>query len=122
MRYLIQYLTRSDLLAFIRSSPQPLHILFLLPCFLYAVGVRDHNIKLIRFTAGWTVLGIVLNRLNISLITFNWQLPYRYVPSWMELWITLSIVTAGLVSFRLIVNRMAILAPHPDYPEDARHG
>ena len=54
----------------------------LLPCFLYLVGVRDRNVKLIRWTAALTVLGIVLNRLNICLIAFNWQLPAaeRYFP------------------------------------------
>ena len=53
-----------------------------LPAFLYAIGVREKNIKLIQWTAGWTVLGIVLNRFNISMIAFNWQLPSaeRYVP------------------------------------------
>ena len=42
-----------------------------LPCFLYAVGVRDKNLNLIRCTAAWTVLGIVVNRFNICLIAFN---------------------------------------------------
>ena len=53
-----------------------------LPCFLYAVGVRDKNIKLIRWTAALTVLGIMVNRLNISLVAFNWHLPSseRYFP------------------------------------------
>jgi Ni/Fe-hydrogenase subunit HybB-like protein len=58
-----------------------------LPCFLYAVGVRDKNIKLIRWTAALTVLGIMVNRLNISLVAFNWHLPpsERYFPHWMEI-------------------------------------
>jgi Ni/Fe-hydrogenase subunit HybB-like protein len=44
-----------------------------LPSFLYAVGVRDKNLKLIKWTAAWTVLGIMVNRLNISLVAFNVQ-------------------------------------------------
>ncbi len=88
-----------------------------LPCLMYAIGVRDRNVKLIRWTAGWTVLGIVLNRLNISLIAFNWQLPpsQRYVPHWMEIMISAFIVTIGILVFRFIVTRMPIMYEHPDY-------
>ena len=88
-----------------------------LPCLMYAIGVRDKNLKLIRWTAGWTVFGIVLNRLNISLIAFNWQLPssQRYVPHWMEIMVSVFIVTIGILVFRFIVTRMPIMYEHPDY-------
>ena len=90
-----------------------------LPCFLYAVGVRDKNIKLIRWTAAWTVLGIIVNRLNISLVAFNWHLPSseRYFPHWMEIVISVFLVTVGIVVFRFIVTRMPILYSHPDYED-----
>ena len=60
-----------------------------------------------------TVVGVVVNRLNISVIAFNWAGPERYVPSWMELTVTLTIVTLGLLTFRWIVNRMPVLREHP---------
>jgi Ni/Fe-hydrogenase subunit HybB-like protein len=90
-----------------------------LPCFLYAVGVRDKNVKLIRWTALLTVLGIVLNRLNISLIAFNWQLPSseRYFPHWMEIMVSVFIVVVGILVFRFIVTKMPILHEHPDYKD-----
>ena len=88
-----------------------------LPCFLYALGVREKNVKLIRWTAALTVLGIVLNRFNVSMIAFNYHLPSseRYFPHWMEIGISLFIVTLGLVVFRFIVTRMPILYEHPEY-------
>ncbi|MBN2227256.1 MAG: polysulfide reductase NrfD [candidate division Zixibacteria bacterium] len=91
----------------------------LLPCFAYAIGVRDRNVKLIRWTALWTVLGIVLNRLNITLFTFNWQLPadQRYSPHWMEIGISVFVVTIGVVVFKFIVTHMPIFYEHPDYKE-----
>ena len=90
-----------------------------LPCLLYAIGVREKNFTLIKWTAVWTVLGIVLNRLNISLIAFNWHLPSseRYVPHWMEVTISVFIVTLGVLVFRFIVTRMPIFFEHPDYRE-----
>ena len=88
-----------------------------LPSFLYAVGTRDKNLLLIKWTAVWTVLGVILNRLNVCLIAFNWQLPSseRYVPHWMEIVISVFIVTLGLIVFRFIVTRMPIFYEHPDY-------
>lgn len=88
-----------------------------LPCFLYAVGVREKNLKLIQWTSGIAVLGIVINRLNISLIAFNYHLPAedRYFPHWMEFAISIFIVTIGVLVFRFIVTRMPVLYEHPDY-------
>lgn len=90
-----------------------------LPAFAFAVGVRERNLRLIRWTALWAVLGIVFNRLNVSLVAFNWQLPadQRYFPSFMEVGITLFIVTLGVVVYRFIATRMPILYEHPDYRE-----
>jgi Ni/Fe-hydrogenase subunit HybB-like protein len=88
-----------------------------LPAFLYAVGVRDKNPKLVRWTSVLAVLGIVVNRFNVCLIAFNWHLPSseRYFPNWMEIAISIFIVTIGLLLFRFIVTRMPIFYEHPDY-------
>ncbi len=91
----------------------------LLPCYLYAVGARDKNIKLIRRTSLVAVLGIVLNRFNVSMVAFNYHLPSseRYFPHWMEIAISLFIVTVGILAFRFFVTRMPILYEHPDYKD-----
>jgi Ni/Fe-hydrogenase subunit HybB-like protein len=91
-----------------------------LPCFLYAIGVRDKNIPLIKWTAAWTVLGIIVNRFNICLIAFNYHLPAdeRYYPRWMEIGISIFLVTLGLIAFRFIATRMPIFYKHPDYGKD----
>lgn len=89
----------------------------LLPCLLFAIGVRDRNLTLIRSTAFLTVLGIVINRLNIVWICFNWRLPWseRYVPHWMEVAISVFVITVGLTIYRFIVKRMPVFFEHPDY-------
>jgi Ni/Fe-hydrogenase subunit HybB-like protein len=89
----------------------------LLPCYTYAIGVRERNLKIIRWTAAWTVLGIVVNRFNVGLIAFNWHLPSseRYFPHWMEIGISVFVVTLGVLAYRFIVTHMPILYAHPDY-------
>ena len=90
-----------------------------LPCFLYAVGVRDKNLTLIRWAAVWTVIGIIINRFNICLVAFNYRLPSseRYFPHWMEIAISIFLVTLGLVAFRFISTHMPIFYRHPDYED-----
>jgi len=85
----------------------------LLPSLLYAYGARNRKVKVVRAASVVAVLGIVLNRLNVSIIAFNWNQPKPYVPKWMELWITLTLLTIGVLAFRWIVNRMPVLHESP---------
>ncbi len=89
----------------------------LFPAILYAMGSREKNLMFIRVASIWTVLGIVLNRLNISVVAFNWHLPsaQRYCPGFMEVATSVFIVTLGIVIYRFIATRMPILHEHPDY-------
>jgi Ni/Fe-hydrogenase subunit HybB-like protein len=90
-----------------------------LPSFLYAMGVRIKSLGLIRWTSVLAVLGVILNRFNVCLVAFNWQLPpdERYFPRWTEIGISIFIVMIGLVLYRFIVTRMPILYEHPDYKD-----
>jgi hypothetical protein len=89
----------------------------LVPSFVFAHAARTANVTLTRWTAAWTVLGIVVSRLNVSVVAFNWNVADRYIPSWMELWRSLTIIAMGVLVFRWIVYRMPILFEHPKYHE-----
>ncbi|MFO7693063.1 MAG: Ni/Fe-hydrogenase cytochrome b subunit [Vicinamibacterales bacterium] len=91
----------------------------LLPSLLFAYGARHSNVTLVRWTAAWTVLGVVVNRLNVSIIAMNWKAAERYVPSWMEVVVSITLVTIGITAFRWIVNRMPVLRELPDYRDSA---
>jgi Ni/Fe-hydrogenase subunit HybB-like protein len=90
----------------------------LLPSLVFAYGARNRKVKLIRAASVIGVLGVVLNRLNISVIAFNWNRVDRYVPSWMEIWVSLTLVTIGVLAYRWIVNRMPILRGDPAFPAE----
>jgi Ni/Fe-hydrogenase subunit HybB-like protein len=87
------------------------------PALLYALAVRRESARLARWVAAWTVLGIVVNRLNLSVITFNWNAAERYVPSALEILISVTIVTIGVTTYRWIVNRMPVLHEDPAFPQ-----
>jgi Ni/Fe-hydrogenase subunit HybB-like protein len=85
--------------------------LVLIPCFMFAYGVRNRRLEVIRIAAVLTLMGVILNRLNISVIAFNWTAPVRYYPSW-EIWV-----------FRWIVLRMPVLrsnSTRPSTPQNVR--
>ena len=93
-----------------------------IPAMALMYAVQNRLVRMIRVWAIVTALGIVLNRLNQSIIAFNWHLPWadRYVPHWMEVVLTVTVVTIGILSFQWIMNRMPILYEHPDF-EPERH-
>ncbi len=88
----------------------------LAPAVLFGLASRQRRPVLARWVAGWTVLGIVVNRLNLSVITFNWNAAERYLPSAMEILISATIITIGVMAFRWIVNRMPVLRDDPAFP------
>ena len=92
----------------------------LLPSLLFAYGARNGKVKLVRFAGLLGVLGIVLNRLNVSLVAYNYNQPVRYWPSWMEVSVSLALVVIGVLAFRWIVLRMPVL--HPMKETAAVHG
>jgi Ni/Fe-hydrogenase subunit HybB-like protein len=91
--------------------------LVLLPCFLFLWGVRIRNLTVIRTAAILTMCGIIVNRLNYSVIAFKWYVPLseRYFPSWMEIVITLAIILTEVWVFRWVVNRMPVLRKSPKW-------
>jgi Ni/Fe-hydrogenase subunit HybB-like protein len=85
----------------------------LLPGLIFTAAVRRRSVPLVRAGAVLTVLGVILNRLNVSVIAFNWNRPERYYPHWMEITVTITIVTLGVLVFKWMVNRMPILLDAP---------
>lgn len=85
---------------------------------LYYHGVYHKNLKLIRYTAVLAAIGIIMNRLNISLIAFNWQIPHRELFYWKELVVVFAVVTIQILVYRWIVNRMPVLRTHPEFAHD----
>jgi Ni/Fe-hydrogenase subunit HybB-like protein len=87
----------------------------LVPSFLFGYGARHGKVKFVRAGAVMGVLGIVLNRLNVSVIAYNWNAPVRYVPSWMEVMVSVTLVTIGVLLFRWFANRLPILSEDPRF-------
>jgi Ni/Fe-hydrogenase subunit HybB-like protein len=95
----------------------------LLPMLLFIYSYRRNNIVLIRAAAIITMIGVALNRLNVSIIGFRWDAAQQYYPSWMEVVVTLTIIFIEIWIFRWIVRRLPVLREPPAWvvSENEKH-
>ena len=94
-------------------------VFVLIPCFVLVYGSVQKKVGLVQIGALWVVIGVIINRLNVSLIALNWQLPEREFFDWREFLIVIAVITLEIVVYRWIVNRMPVLREHPDYQDGA---
>jgi Ni/Fe-hydrogenase subunit HybB-like protein len=87
----------------------------LLPMILFFLSYRKMNINMIKVAALVTMLGIIINRLNVTVIGFNWDAEIRYIPSWMEIVVTLTVLFTEIWIFRYIINRLPVLRESPEW-------
>jgi Ni/Fe-hydrogenase subunit HybB-like protein len=78
------------------------------PLVLFTMAIRRGSPGLARLAAFIAVGGIVMNRLNTALITFNWDL-YQEIPHWREVMIAVTVYATYIVVYRAVLARMPIL-------------
>ncbi len=61
------------------------------------------------------IFGVVLNRLNVSMVGLWSYTGYIYFPSWMEIVVTITLVTIGVLAFGLAARYL------PVFPKEESH-
>ena len=79
-----------------------------LPMVMFTKAIGSSNVKLARIAGFIAVLGIVWNRLNTTIVCFNYQM-YQEVPHWKEIWVTITIYAIYFITYRFIVYRLPIV-------------
>jgi Ni/Fe-hydrogenase subunit HybB-like protein len=90
----------------------------LVPMILFFYSYRKNSVFMIRLAAILTMLGVVLNRLNVTIIGFRWDMAVHYVPSWMEIVVTLTVLFTELWIFRWVISRMPVLRESPSWVKE----
>ncbi|MDA8169060.1 MAG: polysulfide reductase NrfD [Nitrospiraceae bacterium] len=88
----------------------------LLPALVLVSGIKTGSPAVVRFGAFSGVAGVILNRINVSMIAFNWNLPHHLshlVPPWTEVAVVSTIFTIHVLIFRWILNRMPVIREEP---------
>jgi Ni/Fe-hydrogenase subunit HybB-like protein len=93
----------------------------LIPLALFYRAVQEDNVKMVKVAAALALTGIILNRINISVIAFNWFAETPYTPHWAEYWVTATIICLEIWALRWIVNRMPVLGDSPAWARDMDH-
>ena len=89
-----------------------------IPMILLTIGVKSKNLSTVRFSALFAVAGILLNRVNVNLIAFNWNLPghlKHIIPPWTEVVMIMAMITLHILVFRWILNRFPVMRELPEY-------
>ena len=89
-----------------------------LPMLLFFYSYRRNNTLLVKIAAIITMLGIIINRLNVTVIGFRWDAAEHYYPSWMEIVVTLAVIFTEIWIFRWIINRMPVLREPPAWAKN----
>jgi Ni/Fe-hydrogenase subunit HybB-like protein len=92
----------------------------LLPMLLFFHSYRRQNISLVKVAAILTMLGVIMNRLNVTVIGFRFDAAIRYIPTWMELAVTIAVIFAEIWIFRWVINRMPVLRESPSWVNDKK--
>jgi Ni/Fe-hydrogenase subunit HybB-like protein len=90
----------------------------LFPMVLFFYSYRKNSIFLIKVAAVVTMIGVIINRLNVTVIGFRWDAAIRYIPTWMELVVTLAVIFTEIWIFRWVINRMPVLRESPAWVND----
>jgi len=90
----------------------------LFPMLLFFYSYRRNNVLLIKVAAILTMVGVILNRLNVTVIGFRWDAAIRYVPTWMELVVTITVIFTEIWIFRWVINRMPVLRDSPSWVDE----
>ncbi len=81
------------------------------PAVLFALAPVRRRPWLLFAAALMVVAGVVLNRLNVSTVGL-WGFTGRiYFPSWMEVAVSLSLVTVGVIAFAVIAKFLPVFPP-----------
>jgi Ni/Fe-hydrogenase subunit HybB-like protein len=90
----------------------------LLPMVLFFLSYKRNNTLMIKIAAIITMLGIIINRLNVTVIGFRWDAAEHYYPSWMEIVVTLAVIFTEIWIFRWIISRMPVLREPPAWAKN----
>ena len=89
------------------------------PMTLFIYSYRRNKTGLIKVASVITMIGVILNRLNVTVIGFRWDAAVRYIPTWMELVVTLAVIFTEIWIFRWVVNRMPVLRESPSWVNES---
>jgi len=92
----------------------------LIPCMIFLFAYRRRNLQLVRFAAIVTIVGIIMNRLNISTIAYQWYAESLHFPTWMEIVVCFAVIFVQILVFRWVVRRIPVYIASPNWVSEEK--
>jgi Ni/Fe-hydrogenase subunit HybB-like protein len=90
----------------------------ILPMMLFYYSYTRNSVTVAKVAAVVTMVGIIINRLNVTVIGFRWDEAIRYVPTWMEFVVTLTVIFTEIWIFRWVITRLPVLRESPSWAKE----
>lgn len=94
----------------------------ILPMILFALPRVRRSESGLFFASTLTIMGFIMYRLNVSITGMVASSGVSYVPSWMELAVTMGVVALGFVLFGLAVKHLPIFPSEESVEANQRAG
>jgi len=94
-------------------------LLVIIPLILLSQSRVRNNPQALYWTCAVVVMGFMANRLNVSITAIDAMTGANYVPKWPEFALTMAVLAAAAVVFRLAVIYLDIL-PKKEAPKPVR--
>jgi Ni/Fe-hydrogenase subunit HybB-like protein len=91
---------------------------FIIPIMLFSTVRIRKNSRWLYHAAQMTLLGFIINRLNVAITGFELVSGKTYIPAWTEIAVTLMLVTFGVTAFYLAARIFPVF--EPDVLEEER--
>jgi Ni/Fe-hydrogenase subunit HybB-like protein len=92
----------------------------ILPMILFSMSKVRNNSKVLFFSALLVILGLILNRFNVSMLALQMREGFTYFPSWMEIAISVGLVADGILIYWLANRYLPIFQHEEEEEEEAK--
>ena len=86
----------------------------ILPTILFALPQVRQNPTRLFWSSVLVIVGLVFDRINVSILGMHRPGGVTYYPHWMEFAITVGLISGGLLAFGLAVRFLPIFEPHKE--------
>lgn len=91
-------------------------LLIVLPLALLTQSRVRHNPQALYWTCAIVAMGFMANRLNVSITAIDAMTGANYTPKWPEFGLTIAVLTAAIIAFRLAVIYLDIVPKREPAP------
>jgi len=80
----------------------------ILPIALFSLPAVRKSRKWVFWSAMLVILGLVINRFNVSMLALEMRPGYEYYPHWMEFAISIGLIVVALIVFQIAIRLLPL--------------